>query len=140
MAAINPYLNFNGNCDAAMNHYKSVFGTEFTVFTRFKDMPSENQRPEDGDLIMHASLPIGEGTILMASDCPPAYGKMTFGDNISISVNVYSEDEANKVFNALATGGKVKMPMEKTFWGAYFGMLEDQFGINWMVNFDYKQD
>jgi len=139
MAAINPYINFNGNCEAAFNLYKSVFGNDFITFSRFKDMPSENQQTDEAEKILHVALPIGEGTILMGSDCPAAYGAMKFGDNISISINTHSEEEANKIFHALAEGGKVTMPLDKTFWGAYFGMLTDAFGINWMVNYDYQE-
>lgn len=139
MAAVNPYLNFNGNCEAAFNHYKSVFGGEFTMLSRFKDAPSEHQQPGEEEKVLHVSYSIGEGTILMGSDCPTAFGEVKFGDNISISVNAHSEEEADKIFNGLAAGGKVTMPLEKTFWGAYFGMLKDQFDINWMVNYDYAQ-
>ncbi|MEN9684775.1 MAG: hypothetical protein RLZZ28_561, partial [Bacteroidota bacterium] len=77
---------------------------------------------------------------LMGSDSSASFGQVTvMGNNISISVNTDSEEEANRLFAGLANGGKVKMPMNKTFWGAYFGMFTDKFGINWMINFDYNQ-
>lgn len=141
MAQVNPYLTFNGNCEEAFNFYKSVFGGEFAHIGRFKDMPSEAPLSDEvANLIMHVSFPISSETILMASDThesfsPPVIG----GSNISISINTDSEDEAIKLFNGLSAGGKVTMPLEKTFWGALFGMFTDKFGIHWMVNYDYEQ-
>lgn len=139
MAQINPYLCFNGNCEEAFNHYKSVFGGEFNFIGRFKDMPPQEGCPpmpeEYGNKIMHVSYNIGN-SILMASDNNPAMGEVTFGQNISISVNAESKEEADKVFAGLADGGQTTMPMQNTFWGAYFGMCVDKFGITWMVNFD----
>lgn len=141
MAQINPYLTFNGNCEEAFNFYKSVFGGEFPYIGRFKDMPDSEKMPEAAkNLIMHVSLPISEGHVLMGSDSSEAFGQNTvIGNNISVSLNAQSEDEAHKLFNGLSAGGKVTMPLEKTFWGALFGMFTDKFGINWMVNYDYEQ-
>lgn len=141
MATINPYLTFNGNCEEAFNFYKSVFGGDFPYVGKFKDMPSEHPVPEsEKEKIMHISLPISKETILMGSDCSEAFGKVTqIGDNFSISINTETEEEANKIFNALSAAGKVTMPLNKTFWGAFFGMLTDKFGINWMVNYDYNK-
>ena len=145
MASINPYLTFNGNCEEAFNFYKSVFGGEFPYVGRFKDMPDDPNHPpmppSEAEKIMHISLPISKETILMGSDSSQAFGQATvMGNNFSISVNTESEEEARKLFNALASGGKVTMPLEKTFWGALFGMLTDKFGIQWMVNFDQSQE
>ena len=142
MATINPYITFNGNCEEAFNFYKSVFGTEFDFLGRFGDMPasddftiSESQKNK----IMHVSLPINPYSILMGSDSSESWGTpAVVGDNISISINVLSKEEADKLFSGLSEGGKVTMPMEFTFWGAYFGMFKDRFGINWMINFDEK--
>ena len=141
MAQINPYLTFNGNCEAAFNFYKSVFGKEFTYLGRFNEMPSDDKNAQlsevDGSKIMHVSLPISDETILFGSDTSDAFSQITtIGNNISISINASSVNEADKLFNGLSEGGIVKMPMEKTFWGAYFGMFTDQFDINWMINFD----
>ncbi|WP_343696766.1 VOC family protein [Flavobacterium sp.] len=141
MAAINPYLMFNGTCEEAFLFYKSVFGGEFPYIGKYKDAPAEEgeQLSEEAlNRIMHVSLPIGN-TILMGSDSHPRYGDVGFGDNFSISINTESTEEADKIFNGLSAGGKVEMPMNKTFWGAYFGMFKDKFGINWMVNFDENQ-
>lgn len=140
MAAINPYLIFNGNAEEAFNFYKSVIGGEFTMLQRYSDTPSEVPSPDvEGEKIMHVSLPIGEGTILMGSDVPGTIEKAIIGTNFNISINADSEKEAENLFNKLSEGGKVSMPLEKTFWGAYFGMLSDKFGIQWMVNYDYGQ-
>lgn len=141
MLTVNPYLNFNGNCEEAFTLYKSVLGGEFPSLARYREMPSEHPMSEsDGNKIMHISLQISNETTLMGSDCNEAFGPIaTFGDNISISVNTDSEEEALRIFNGLSEGGIVKMPMEKTFWGAYFGMFIDKFGIHWMINYDYEQ-
>ena len=135
MAQINPYLNFNGNCEEAFNFYKSVFGGEFTDFDRFKDTPAEYQIPGvDGNLVMHVSLPIGDGSILMGSDSPEVMGGVTPGTNCHLSLQTEDAGETDRLFNALSAGGTVTMPLEETFWGARFGMFVDQFGINWMIN------
>jgi PhnB protein len=141
MATVNAYLTFNGTCEAAFNFYKSVFGGEFTYMGRFNEMPpAENCEPvseEDGNLIMHVSLPISAETVLFGSDTSEAFGQtIVMGDNISISINASSREEAYRLFNGLSADGVVKMPLENTFWGAYFGMFVDKFGINWMMNFD----
>lgn len=140
MAAVNPYLNFNGNCEEVFNFYKSVFGGEFLTIMRFKDMPSEYQPPaSEGEKIMHVALPIGQGTTLMGSDTPAAMGPTTTGNNFGITIIAESEEEATRLFNGLSAGGQVTMPLEKAFWGDYFGMLTDKFGIQWMVDYDYNQ-
>ncbi len=141
MAQINPYLTFNGTCEQAFNFYKSVFGGEFTYIGKFKDMPSDTPLPEGvGELIMHVSLPISKETNLFGSDANEAFGQTAeAGTNFAVSINAENEDEAKKLFDGLSAGGKVTMPLEKTFWGALFGMFTDQFGIHWMVNYDYEQ-
>ncbi|WP_406845220.1 VOC family protein [Flavobacterium soyae] len=144
MTTVNPYLVFNGNCEEAFLHYKSVFGGEFSYIGRFKEMPAAEDggctevSEKDANRIMHVSLPIGN-TILMGSDSSEQSGDVKFGGNFSVSVNVKSTEEADLIFNGLSEGGNVFMPMDKTFWGAYFGMFTDKFGINWMVNFDENQ-
>ncbi|HSD08808.1 VOC family protein [Flavobacterium sp.] len=139
MAAVNPYLIFNGNCEEAFLFYKSVFGGEFPYIGKFKDMPVDENSPklsdEQANRIMHVSLPIGN-TILMGSDSHDEAGAVAFGSNVSISINTESVAEADRIFNGLSAGGNPFMPMNKTFWGAYFGMFVDKFGIHWMVNFD----
>jgi len=141
MATVNPYLNFNGNTEEAFNFYKSVFGGEFITVQRFKDTPEADNIPEaDRDKIMHIALPIGKGTILMATDALESMGHpLTVGNNFYMSVSTESEKEADKFFKALSAGGRITIPLEKAFWGAYFGMFTDKFGIQWMINYDYNQ-
>ena len=141
MATLNPYLNFKGNTEEAFNFYKSVFGGEFKELQRFKDTPEAGRVPEnEKDKLMHISLPIGPGNILMATDALESMGhKLTVGNNFYLSLSADSESEADKLFNGLSSDGKATMPLQKTFWGSYFGMVTDKFGINWMVSYDYKQ-
>lgn len=140
MVTINPYLNFKGNTEEAFNFYKSVFGGEFLTLMRFKDTPEADRVPDnEKDMVMHVALPIGKGNVLMATDALDSMGHtLTAGNNISLSVSTESEEEADKIFKGLSAGGKVTMPMGKQFWGSYFGMLNDKFGIQWMVSYDYK--
>lgn len=138
--SISPYLIFAGNCEDAFNFYRPVFGGDFTYVGRFNEMPPmEGQPPipeSEGNKIMHISLPISKETVLMGSDSSEAFGHATtIGNNFSISVNAKSESEADRLFNGLSAGGTVTMPMAKTFWGSYFGMLTDKFGIQWQVSF-----
>ncbi len=141
MAQVNPYLIFNGTCEAAFLFYKSVFGGEFPYMGRFGEMPPSDDpncpppSDEEANRIMHVSLLIGN-TVLMGSDSTSQSGDVTVGNNISVSINADSRADADKFFNGLSAGGNVTMPMTDTFWGAYFGMFTDKFGINWMVNFD----
>jgi PhnB protein len=145
MKAVNPYLNFGGNCEEAFEFYRSIFGGEFLTVMRFKDVPAEeldesHQLPEsEGEKIMHIALPIGKGTVLMGSDTPESMGAVTSGTNFSLSISTDSEAEATGLFNGLSAGGQVTMPLDKTFWGAYFGMVTDRFGVHWMISYDYDQ-
>jgi PhnB protein len=143
MTTINPYLTFSGNCEEAFNFYKSVFGGEFPYVGKFKDMP---ENPEckvaeaDKEKIMHISLPISKETVLMGSDSSEAFGQATVqGNNFSISINTETVEEATRLFKGLSAGGKVTMPLDKTFWGAYFGMFIDKFGMQWMVNCNLEE-
>jgi PhnB protein len=138
MIAINTYLIFNGTCEAAFLFYKSVFGGEFEQISKFGDMPSSEEMPlsdEDKNRVMHVSYNIGN-SILMGSDSNTQSGDVAFGNNFSISINAGSREETEKLFNGLSSEGKITMPLQDTFWGAYFGMFTDKFGINWMINFD----
>ena len=141
MAAVAPYLNFNGNAEEAFTFYKSILGGEFSMVMRFKDAPPEFQgSPNEAEKIMHISLPISKETTLMGSDVGGEWARHSVeGNNVQLSVNAESEEEARRIFDGLSEGGRVNMPMEKTFWGALFGMLTDRFNINWMVNYDYNQ-
>lgn len=144
MATLNPYLHFNGNAEGAFNFYKSVFGGEFLGLQRYKDVPAGVPMPpvpqSEANRVMHVALPIGTGNVLMASDRPSSFGQATVGDNFHISINADSKEEAERLFNGLAAGGQVTMPLADAFWGAYFGMCKDKFGVQWMVNHEYNQN
>jgi PhnB protein len=143
MAKINPYLHFIGNTEEAFSFYKSVFGGEFAMMQRFKDIPNqegcENLSEADKEKIMHVALPINDGNVLMATDAVGEHAAdAVFGNNFSLAVGADSKAEADKIFQGLSTGGEITMPLADTFWGAYFGMCKDKFGIQWMVNYDYN--
>lgn len=143
MITVNAYLAFEGTCKAAFNFYKSVFGGEFMYVGRYKDMPSPHQSTPDSERnkIMHVSLPISKETMLFGADMSSVFGqKLKVGDNISLSVAVDRETNAQQIFKALSAGGKVTMPMEKTFYGSFSGMLNDKFSINWVVSYEYPKD
>lgn len=142
MATTNIYLIFKGNCEAAFKFYSAVFGIEISYLGRFSDMPESEQANVSEaykNQIMHVSLPIGN-SVLMGSDCGEDFEPMfVAGNNFSVSVNTDSKAETEKLFNGLADGGTITMPLTSTFWGDYFGMLTDKFGVNWMVSYNEKQ-
>ena len=142
MATINPYLNFKGNTEEAFNFYKSVFGGEFALIIRFKDMSSPEfpVAENDANKIMHIALPIGQN-VLMANDVPESMGVVNENENRSkISVSAQSREEADKIFNGLSVGGSIEMPINDSPWGSYFGMFRDKYGIEWIVEFDSGQN
>lgn len=141
MTTINPYLNFPGTTEEAFNFYKSVFGGEFTALQRFGETPQGNKlSPELKNKIMHVSLPIGNGNILMATDAIDEMGHhVTPGTNFYISITPDSKGEADRLFKGLSAGGKVGTPLQDMFWGAYYGDFTDRFGIKWMVNYTYPK-
>jgi PhnB protein len=106
---------------------------------RFSDMPAEQQEKSEADKIMHVSLPIGKGSVLMGSDTPISMGKVTKGTDLSVAIAADSKEEADKLFNGLSAGGQVTMPMDTAPWGDYFGMFNDKFGTQWMINFVQEQ-
>lgn len=140
MALINPHINFNGNAEEAFTFYKSVFGGEFAMIMRFKDMESPEFPVADHEAnkIMHIALPIGQN-ILMANDVPESMGRTNENENRSkIAISAESREEADQLFNGLSASGTVEMPMEDSPWGSYFGMFRDKYGIEWMIDFDPK--
>jgi len=140
MAKVNPYVNFQGKTEEAFNFYKSIFGGEFSSLMRFKDASPEMQHTGvKPDAIMHIALPISRETVLMGSDWSEMMGKMNPGNNFAISIQTDSEEEAKKLFGKLSEGGKVDMPLTKTFWGSYFGMCHDKYGVSWMIDYSYTQ-
>ena len=141
MTTVNVYLTFLGNCEEAFAFYKSVFGGEFPYVSRFKDMPPQEGMPPMPDSmkeqIMHISLPISNETMIMGSDTGGEWSSnINMGNNFSISITTDSKEKADQLFHGLSAGGKITMALDKTFWGDYFGMFTDKFGINWMVSFD----
>ena len=141
MATINPHINFNGNAEEAFTFYKSVFGGEFAMISRFKDFsnPEHPISEKEANRIMHIALPIGKHNVLMASDTPESMGKHNENENRSkISISAESKEEADQLFNGLSAGGKVEMPIADSPWGSYFGMFRDKYGFEWMVDYDPK--
>ncbi len=140
---LNPYLNFDGQCEEAFNFYKKVFKAEFSGhgIMRFGDIPAQEGIPPFTDdvknRVMHVSINIGND-ILMGSDIMPGFADRPFqkGDNSYISIHPDSREEADRIFNELAEGGEIEMPMADQFWGDYYGSLKDRFGNLWMVNYN----
>lgn len=143
MTTTNIYLIFDGNCEEAFNFYKSVLGGEFQYIGKFKDIPAGDGMPpvkkEDENKIMHVSLPISKETVLMGSDHGGHGPKFTQGNNFSIALNTDTKEEADRIFRGMSAGGNVTMPMNDTFWGSYFGMITDKFGVNWMISKEQKE-
>jgi PhnB protein len=133
------YLTFNGNTEEAFNFYKSVLGGEFTSFQRFGDTPhGEQMSDNDKKKVMHVELKSPTG-VIMASDHMDFMGTFSAGNNFSLSIQADSEGETKRLFDGLSKGGQVTMPLEKVFWGAYFGMFIDKFGIKWNVNYQLAE-
>ena len=132
MNEITTYLTFNGNCGAAMKFYAKCLDAHLDIFP-FTDWPG-GAPPGSKDLVMHATLTKGTAK-LMASDAMPGMA-YKHGNDFSIALGCQSVEGTQKLFAALGENGTVTMPLQDTFWGAYFGMVTDQFGINWMFNFD----
>lgn len=143
MARINPYIHFNGNAEEAFTFYKSVFGGEFAKVLRYKDLSSpEYPIPEnDANRLMHIALPIGKSDMLLGSDVMEMMGTVTERDNRNtISISAESREEADKLFNGLSAGGHIEMPISDGPLGYYFGMFADQYGVQWMVDFDPRNN
>ncbi len=139
---VHPYLNFDGKSEEAFMFYKSVFGGEFSANMKMLEMPDGNKLPaEEQKRTLMIALPIGEGTVLMASDTIPSAGhKMVFGNQTHIMLSPQTKEVADKIFNGLSDGGDIEMKMEDAFWGDYFGSFTDKFGIKWMINVAGKQN
>lgn len=134
---LSTYLTFDGNCREAFEFYRSVFGGEFAFIQTFGDAPQDTGVMEDERArIMHVSLPIG-ASVLMGSDTSVQFGPPNVvGNNFSISYATESKEQTDELFAKISEGGTVTMPLEDTFWGAYFGSCTDKFGVNWMFNCD----
>jgi PhnB protein len=128
---VQPYLNFNGRCEVAIEFYRRTLGAEVVMLSRFKDCPDPGMvSPGSENKVMHANLRIGDSTVL-ASD-GSCEGRATF-QGFSLSLTVSTEIEAEQRFASLADGGQVQMPLAKTFFSPRFGMVADRFGVSWMV-------
>jgi len=133
MKTLNVYLTFDGNCREAMEHYRDCLKGEIVNMQTFKDNPMPGIPDHWIDKIMHATLQ-ADGIVIMASDTMPD-SKLDKGNNISLSLDLDSEAEQDRVFKELSEGGKVSMELQKTFWGSRFGMLTDKFGVHWMLSY-----
>lgn len=139
MKSINPYLLFAGKAEEAFNFYQSIFGGEIVNIQRYKDSSEPDYiRPDDLNKIMHIYLKIKDGIFLMGSDSlEPVGHEIQIGNNVHINFNMETEEEAQRIFNNLSHGGTVQMQLQKTFWGALFGMVKDKFGMNWMISYQF---
>ncbi len=138
MTTTNPWINFNGNAEEAFTFYKSVFGGDFAKIIRFKDLanPEYPVAEKDQNKIMLITLPIGKHTMLMANDVPEIMGRVNENENRSkISIHTESKEEADRLFSGLSAGGEMEVPMNDGPWGSYFGMLRDQYGIEWIIEY-----
>lgn len=136
---IHPYLNFEGKTEEAFHFYEKILGGKLTEIHRFGSMPQEGGNElttEQKNFVLHVGLELPDGQMIMASDMIEGMGpKRVEGNNFSISIHPDTKREADRIFNALAEGGTITMPIADQFWGDYFGGLTDRFGINWMVNY-----
>jgi PhnB protein len=134
---LNPYLNFNGTAAKAIELYEKALGAKVESVMRFGEARGMDVPPDSKDRVMHASLRLGDGVVMLSDTMPnmppPA------GNNVHVSLNCDDVVDMTKKFEALAAGGKVAMPLQDTFWGAKFGMLIDAFGIHWMFNCEAKK-
>ncbi len=138
MATLHYYLNFPGTTEEALNFYKNALGGEIEMIQYYRDMPDNEKLQEaQKEKVMHASMKFADGSVLMATDALEGMGKkLEAGNNFYMSLNCESKLECDAIFNALSEGGEIEMALQDTFWGAYFGMWTDKFGIHWMVNYD----
>ena len=135
---INPYLNFNGNCEAAFKFYAEVLGAKIDAMIPHAGTPAESHTPPEWrDKIMHARISAGNW-VLMASDAPPNHSEGTM-KGFCVNISVDDPLEADRIFARLSENGKVSMPIQETFWALRFGMLPDQFGTPWMINCEAKR-
>ena len=139
MARVSTYLNFNRTTEEAFAFYKSAFKTEYSApIARMGDTPANPDHPlddADKNLVMHVELPILGGHVLMGTDAPDSMGfNCKPGNSIYINLEPDTQEEADRLFAALSVGGKIEMPLQDMFWGAYFGSFTDKFGVQWMIN------
>jgi len=138
MTTVNPYLYFNGNCEDAFNFYKSVFNSTFKYIGRYKDVPQTEREifSDQDNKIMHVSLPISAETTLMGSDNTALFEQGISTNRFSLALNTSKKEEADRLFRSLSVDGEIKLPMNETFWGSYYGIVTDKFGITWKISFE----
>lgn len=137
MKAVSPYLNFAGNTEEVFRFYQAVFGGELQI-VRFGDFPENPMGVPDEDLdkIAHVALPLVGDNMLMGTDTLESFGqKLTAGNNFHITLEAESAEEAERLFDALSTGGEVEMPLAEAEWAERYGMCTDRYGVRWMVNY-----
>ena len=143
MEKLNPYLTFPGNCEEAFNFYRSVFGGDFLSIGRFSDMQTEEGVivPEyKMNKILHIALPIGDQAILMGSDSDDDWSPaLVAGNNITLSITAKTKEEADRFFETLSGEGKIVLQIGDVFWGSYYGMCTDKYGVNWAVSYEKKE-
>ena len=145
MGKVSIYLNFEGNAEEAFHYYKSVFNTEFaSPIMKMGDLPPQDGMPSLPDheksRVMHVSLPIMDGTLLMGTDILESMGHKKRENNcMTISLEIDTKEEADKLYSALSINGTNLQEMADQFWGAYWGCCKDRFGVSWMFNYTYKK-
>lgn len=127
-----PYLDFNGNCEAALHWYKDIFDGEIVYLQRFEDGPDMGISKEHIQQIMHAQLRIDDMVLYLSDNFPGSPPKTD--SRVTLNIALSDEQKATKLFDALAQQGNIIMPFEKQFWGDTFGSLTDKFGISWSIN------
>ncbi len=137
MTTLHPYLYFNGNCEEAFNFYSFVFGTELKFIGRYKDMPQQDRSVFSAadDKVMHVSLPLSAGCDLIETNSRPIVAS-----SYALYINADQKSEADRLFQQLSDGGQIKMRMTDTFWGSYYGMCIDKFGISWKISVDLQAE
>ncbi len=135
---VSPYLNFNGQCSEAFKFYEEVLGGKITFMMTWGDAPPNEHFPAElHNLIMHATLSVGDQTLMGADSPPDRYEKP---QGLTVSIHIKDMAEGHRIFNALSANGIVQMPFQKTFWSPGFGMCTDRFGTPWMVNCEGAMD
>lgn len=132
MLGINPYIAYKGNCKQAIEFYKSALDAQVLFTQTVGESPMSNMGPADN--IMHCTIKVGDSTIMMCDD--PRPGAATGGGNISLAIGLNDPEQAKRLFANLSKDGTVIMPLEKTYWAEAFGMVNDKFGVKWMINCD----
>ncbi len=130
MLGISPYIAFKGNCREAIEFYKSALGAEVLFMQSVGESPMSDLGAAEN--IMHATIRVGDSTIMMCDD--PRPDSVTGGGNISLAIGLNDPERAKNIYGKLAEGGAVVMPLEKTYWAEAFGMVLDKFGVKWMIN------